>query len=278
MRDEISRLRDMAFWEDVEAGRVRQVAFPGFAQAPTVAERAFVLLAREWRSLVPQPASGQPLPGEARGLAYSALLLANESEGEFSGFGQAWGKANRKLASENLVDPEADELPWELCLLSREDSSAWESWARTGLARLLRSEGYSARLFGMELAWLCRRHLSPESVLPALLENIATSCEGFSKGAGLAAAFFSDQTSFWRVAALLPPGEFPADQYRRQVARLRKTGALSLQAHFWRLETECRRRILDKVQMLRLWKLDPDWGVRAIGKDLVIIRHQARKA
>ena len=77
--------------------------------------------------------------------------------------------------------------------------------------------------------------------------NVATKLSGQISAIGLAAATYSDEAFFWRIADEFydPPPEFE-EQYRERLVRVRGIGVLQMQAPFWKLEAEC-RTIIEKA-------------------------------
>lgn len=75
-----------------------------------------------------------------------------------------------------------------------------------------------------------------------LLENLGDTLAGPFMAAGLAARLFEDSKQLFGFAHNFDRVEHK-EQYRQRLQYVEENGILSVQSHFWKLESECRRAI-----------------------------------
>lgn len=241
----------MTIYED-EVGPDGQLKLSGICAPPILAERAFLRLARQWRTELPD----EPDAVTSRStdlLALSCLQIAVDYGPQLTDNARLWMVANAMAAEQREGEAWIDALAWRLCELKCTDKNPIISYdfltssrAIVKQVRNLSHEDSSIRAWMMEIGWIVRRSL-PSAATEELFETLATKLSGQVSTMGLAASSFSDETLFWRVANEFydPPPEFEA-QYRDRLALLKEIGVLRMQAPFWKLEAEC-RAIIEKT-------------------------------
>jgi len=96
-------------WEDLETAKPGQLAL--FTPFPTVAERAFLVLARKWNVDVQAGDRNISLPREVDILALSCLLLAVEWGDKFTDVARHQMESNRGAAAARREPSWYDQLP-----------------------------------------------------------------------------------------------------------------------------------------------------------------------
>jgi hypothetical protein len=238
-------------WEDLERQSSGQLQLPGLTYAPTVAERAFLTLAREWQVQVQGTPEGRPLPHSADVLALSCLLLSAEWGTEFSAVATSQMEINRLLVAIRQTPSSYDELPWELCEASRLTAPS-DSQAVQWMTESLDHPDSSIRIWMMKIGWFTRPWLSPDKAPRRLLNNLATTLGGPFMAAGLAARFFATTDDFMEFAQSYVAPLAYNDQYQDRLRCISEYGILEVQAPFWQLECECRWAIEQVSLGLRL--------------------------
>lgn len=238
-------------WEDLETGKPGQLAL--FTPFPTVAERAFLVLARKWYGDVQAVDKNTALPRANDQLALSCLLLAVEWGRKFTDVARQQMEANRKAVAAYSHPSWYDQLPWELCQASFMMVTPPENVAVERLTVNLDHHSGSIRCWMMEIGWIARSWLAAPEAIPLLLKNLADTLGGPFKAAGLAAALVSTADEFWTLARDFKHHDDSfAEQYARRLKLLEDHGILDIQMSFWKLEAQCRKAIADAVLGLRL--------------------------
>ncbi|PIU54208.1 MAG: hypothetical protein COS90_02065 [Deltaproteobacteria bacterium CG07_land_8_20_14_0_80_60_11] len=236
-------------WEDLETAKPGQLAL--FTPFPTVAERAFLVLARKWNVDVQAGDRNISLPREVDILALSCLLLAVEWGDKFTDVARHQMESNRGAAAARREPSWYDQLPWELCQVPFMMVSPPETIAVERLTVNLDHHSGSIRCWMMEIGWIARSWLSTPEAIPLLLKNLADTLGGPFNAAGLAAAIVSTEEEFWTLARDFKYDRF-AEQYAHRLKLLEEHGIFDIQAFFWKLEAQCRKVIGDAVLGLRL--------------------------
>ena len=261
-------------WEEIEQGRPGQVNLPELTPVPTVAERAFLALARKWHDSVQCLAEGverafwHPLAHDD--LVLSCLLLSVEWGSEFTEVAQKQMELNRKTAAAHTYLAWTESLAWELCQCANghgcpvipyfEDNHAWDRWTLARVASgdrcppaqtqavetLTLGLDYhtsAIRSWMMDLGWIARSWLVALQAVPHLLKNLADTLDAPFKAVGLAAALVQDRDVFWTLAkSFVPPPGFE-EQYQDRLKYVEEHGILEMQSPFWRTEALCRKKI-----------------------------------
>jgi hypothetical protein len=94
----------------------------------------------------------------------------------------------------------------------------------------------------MEIAWFVCHWLNPVEAGVRLLENLGDTLAGPFMAAGLAARLFEDSKQFFDFARQFDRVD-RKEQYRKRLQYVEENGILTVQAHFWKLESECRTMI-----------------------------------
>jgi hypothetical protein len=235
-------------WEDLETGKPGQLEL--FTPFPTVAERAFLVLARKWHVDVQAVDKSTALPRVIDQLALSCLLLAVEWGDKFTDVARHQMETNREMAAVRREPSWYDQLPWELCQASFMVTPP-ETVAVERLTVNLDNHHSSIRCWMMEIGWITRSWLAAPEAIPLLLKNLADTLGGPFKAAALAVALVSTPDEFWTLARDFKYDRFD-EQYARRLKLLEVHGIFDIQASFWKLEAQCRKAIADAVLGLRL--------------------------
>jgi len=221
----------------------------GGLSMPTAGEVAFILLARQWNeefSAIPDDTT--PIPESIDRLALSCLLLNVEWGHEFTGSVREVSEKNREAAAEAYRHLWWEtELTWRLCNLSILMDLPSDTKEVMTLTANLNHQISSIRLWMLNIGWIVRPWLDTEETVPILLKNLADALAHSLMSAGLAAALTPTIDEFWSLAReFSPPKEFE-DQYRYQLKYVEEYSIQQMQAHFWELETQCRKIISQAV-------------------------------
>jgi len=221
----------------------------GGLSMPTAGEVAFILLARQWNeefSAIPDDTT--PIPESIDRLALSCLLLNVEWGHEFTGSVREVSEKNREAAAEAYRHLWWEtELTWRLCNPSILMDLPSDTKEVMTLTANLNHQISSIRLWMLNIGWIVRPWLDTEETVPILLKNLADALAHSLMSAGLAAALTPTIDEFWSLAReFSPPKEFE-DQYRYQLKYVEEYSIQQMQAHFWELETQCRKIISQAV-------------------------------
>lgn len=229
-----------------------QLSLPGVTTVPTVAERAFLVLARKWHEEVTLVRRELALPRSADDLALACLILAVEYTGAFTEVAVRQAQINRDVVATRGHMSWIDQLPWRLCEDSILTSPPSEAESVRQLTANLNHHDSSIRCWLMEIGWIVRSWLVPEHAVPLLLQNVGNTLGGWFMSAGLAAALTSTEDEFWILArGFAPPDRFE-EQYRDRIDVAKAEGVLQLQILFWKREALLRKVIADAVLGQRL--------------------------
>lgn len=237
-------------WEDLETGKPGQLSLA--TPFPTVAEHAFLVVARKWNVDVQAADKNISLPRAVDILALSCLLLAVEWGDKFTDVARQQMESNRGAAAARGYQSWYDRLPWELCQASMMVTPS-ESVAVKKLTVNLDNHSGSIRCWMMEIGWMARSWLAAPEAIPLLLKNLADTLGGPFKAAGLAAALVSTPDEFWTLARDFKHHDDRfAEQYAHRLKLLEVHGIFDIQASFWKLEAQCRKEIAAGVLGLQL--------------------------
>lgn len=242
-------------WEAIEQAGTGQLDFPAMTTLPTVAERAFLVLAREWITEYETQTDPKRLTSHMGDLSLSCLLLAVEWGKTFTSVAHDQMEINRLVAARHCAVSWMNQLPWKLCQASSHMFPA-KSVAVDELTANLDHHNSSIRFWIMEIAWFAVPWLNPLEASAKLLKNLADTLEGPFLAAGLAARLFEKEESFMAFARdftpRLPPDEDTPDdrrantfqrQYQDRLQVVVSNGIPAMQAPFWQTETMCRHAI-----------------------------------
>lgn len=228
-------------WEEVEAGLGGQLPLTGVAETPTSAERVFLALARSWARQFSEVHENRAPSRDLDELALSALALANNYGSQFTIVAQRQVAANIELTHRRGSGGWLDRMTCSLMQMCSSRTSE-DCWQLQELVANLNHHNSAIRLWMMEIAWVIRRRLPRETVLPILLENVASTLAGVEMAWGLAAALFEERTAFDDAAAVWLPGNNFDQQYAERVQKLRHQ-TFACQAGLWKLEASLYRRL-----------------------------------
>ena len=181
-------------WEEYENGKDGQLNLPGFTDMPTLAERAFLLLAREWRASKRSSQERTKAQGAREETAVlSCLLLANRWGRTFTPLPSNEVQTNRHAHGAGANFHWLDDLAWDLCTYALSDDTERQRQNGTIESLIANLSHHSSSIRGwiLDLAWLTHREIPAIYALQAvneLLKNVAVcSCDC---SAALASRFF----------------------------------------------------------------------------------------
>ena len=141
-----------------------------------------------------------------------------------------------------------DAMPFDISLqLLQQPSTAIEI-----LERNLSNGMSSIRGYCLDLAWICRRHLSVEKtgdmrVADRLLRNTANTLAYWDTSLALCRHLFASSEAFWAGIEFYPPEPF-ADQYAERLKYVREhPAAIEQPASLLAMEMDARRRVEQTV-------------------------------
>lgn len=239
-------------WEQAEQNSLGQLGFPELVEMPTIAERAFVELSREWFAIAKNTPKGRALSRDADLLTLACILLAVEWGKTFSEVANAQMGINRAFAENRRQPSWHDILPWDLSIIVYLLDITHSAPMQMLLANLDHHNS-SIRCWMMEIAWFAFPRLNSEMALEKLFKNIADTLGGVDLAIGLAARFFSKTDDFMATARAFKPTDFK-DQYQSRLKVIEEYGVQSFQASFWKTETFCRKKIEEAVLGSRMPK------------------------
>jgi len=234
-------------WEEVESNCEGQLPLPGIVATPTRAERAFLVLARDWHSRFSGCLNGGAPPRNIDLTALAALLLAVERGAEFTEVAERQIGINFLLPESRGAAAWIDQLPWRLARAAAL-AKPWRDQELGFLIANLNHHNSALRIWTMEVAWICRAWLDQDEASPPLFENVASTLSGVSRAWGLARALYATNAELVEAARGWIPGEF-GDQYEVRLERL-CADPFSTQAPYWHLESLLRQRIFELMEGL----------------------------
>lgn len=222
----------------------------GNISVSTVAERAFLVLSREWLT---EYKNQSPIKRDAAQrclIALACLTLAVEWGQKFSDVARKQIEINRLAVSVRDYFFWLDRLPWKLCAASFL-ASPLQTEAVHELTTNLDHHDSSTRCWMMEMGWFVSSWLDPEKCTPKLLKNLANTLAYPLLAAGLAAKLYSSAEDFMAQAqAFAPPITFEK-QYQNRLQTVDDLGTRAVQAYFWQTEAQCRKEI-ERTVLARL--------------------------
>ena len=227
-------------------GKPGQLCLPGFAPTCTVAELAFLVLARQWQEDVSAADSNRALPMSADRLALSSLLLAIAWGRKFSDAARQQAEVNKEAVA-GRIGAWIDQLPWALAESAHPASISRQADSVETLTVNLDHHNSSIRVWMMKIGWTVRPWLIAPEAMPRLLKNVADTLAWPSLAAGLAAALAPSEDEFWGLARGFEPPSGFADQYLHRLDQIKRLGVLGIQAPFWQIEAECWKTIAEAV-------------------------------
>ena len=240
-------------WEEIEQGLPGQLNIPGLLPDPTIAERAFLALARKWEAESAKVPAARPVPRSVDTCALACLLLAVEWGQDFSDVSWQQMERNRQAAKERREISWMDQLPWELCMASMWTQPTRSDAVLTLLANLDHHNS-ATRIWMMEVGWCVIPWLHPTDTASKLLKNVANTLIAASDAGGMAARLFDNPKEFTAFANAFKPPFLFEEQYHQQLEAMLKNGICARQAMFWEMEATCRKLIEQTCLGLRMTK------------------------
>jgi hypothetical protein len=238
-----------------EPGQTLQLEFASLALAPTLAERVFLGLARQWQAHLEAQAEPRKITPDMDNLALACLLLAVEWGKDFTPGIRAQAMHNRDQVEGHSPIPLLDQLPWNLCLCANSKKPPHKQNAVRELTDHLDHPQSGVRLWCMKVAWFVFPWLDRNDTLPLLLTNVADKLGYVSQAVGLASRFFDTPESFFAFAREFEPESY-VTQYDQRLVQIKEQGLASYQSYFWEAEAQC-RKIIEQACL----------GTRVTGKD-----------
>jgi len=239
-------------WEEEENGKEGQLNLPAFTDMPTLAERAVIHLAREWReSVVTNKPHNKQQGAREETIILACLLLSVRWGSAFTTLPLREVDRNSHLNRGDYGFAWMDSLGWDLCRYALSDPLDRRHLNRTIeiLVANLAHGSSSVRLWVMDLGWLVKP-LVPvlfiEATVNALLKNLADTLVGPMQAAALAARFFLVPEDFISFASRFRPPATFNNQYAARLADLKST-LHSASAPFVETENQCWQIITDAI-------------------------------
>jgi len=235
-------------WEEYENGKDGQLNLPGFTDMPTLAERAFLLLAREWRASKRSSQERTKAQGAREETAVlSCLLLANRWGRSFTCLPLNEIQITRHTHRKDNSFDWLDDLGWDLCTYALSDDAARQRQRLTveSLIANMSHGSSSVRGWILDLAWLAQGEIPAiyaRQAVNELLKNVAVFCCVCS--VALASRFFLKPDDFLAYARQFRPPTDYEKQYERNLDRLKgelgpsQLGFSQTESECWRLITE----------------------------------------
>lgn len=227
----------------------KQMSLPGFSKVPTMGERVFLLLARQWYADIQTIDRHKAPPRSLDLLSLSCLLLSVEWGRDFTDVARDQMNINEEESNEAFGPyPWLDQIPWQLCQASLETTPS-DSEAVEHFTANLAHHNSSIRVWMLEIGWITRSWLDASKAIPLLLKNLADTLAGQFMSAGLAAAIVArediegdGEDKFYKIAEDCDFLVFQ-EQYLDRLNYIKEHGIGVCQSLFWMLETQCRRII-----------------------------------
>ncbi len=242
-------------WEEIEQGKAGQLDFPALVTAPSMAERAFLSLSREWLAEYQGQTPPKCLTSHMGDLALACLLLAVEWGKDFTRVAHAQMEENRITAAGHAKPSWMNELPWQLCQSVGLKAAPKDTKAVANLTVNLDHHNSSIRYWMMEIGWFTVPWLDRVEATLRLFKNLADTLCGPFMAAGLASRFFDKEEEFFNIAKKFKPPKGFEDQYQDRLKHVEKHGILTMQTIFWQDEAICRREIELAVLSWRVRKM-----------------------
>ncbi len=229
-------------WEDIETAVAGQLNLPGFSVTPPLAERAFLVLARNWAAQYEEQGNPKRMTRELRAIELACLLLSVEWGREFTVVATRQVEINRAIAARHRESSWHCTISWRLCEAARLLNPEKTIVANELLVNL--NHGTSdIRCWMMELAWVVRDWLPFDEVMEQLLDNIARTLVGIEMALGLARMLCTtDQVLKANIQAFRPDPVY-VKQFEYRVEKAREIGYANLEKSFLETEAICRRLV-----------------------------------
>lgn len=237
-------------WEEEESGKEGQLNLPAFTDMPTLAERAFILLAREWRKSV---RSNEPLTNiqaiREQKTIWACLLLAVRWGHTFTSLPAREVGSNQWSGRHNNKFGWLDRQAWDLCeyCLLKTPRSSPPIRVIDQLVAALSHEDSSTRKRVFDFVWLAVPKIPAAytvAAVQALLRDVAGTLRWHSHAAALASRFFNTRTCFITYAQQFQPTTEYAQQYAERLGKVERrladvcTPFIEIENHCWQLITE----------------------------------------
>ena len=232
-------------WEEIEHAKSGQLHLPGFASFPTVAERAFLEIARKWQDEI-NSRGDERISRSDDIRALSCLILSVEWGRNFTPVARKQIEENQQIMGQRDFGNWYDRLPWELCSVADYNSPS-QSDEVNKLVANLDHHNSGIRNWMFEIGWCVKSWLPVELSVKKLLKNFADTLGGPFKAAGLAAALFDSPEEYFHFAHDFTPSDEFIDQYHDRLKHIeemgQKYGILYCQMELLNMECQCRKII-----------------------------------
>jgi hypothetical protein len=215
-------------WVEYEDGKPGQLPLPGFLEMPTIAERTFIRLMRDWNTTATETK-------EQRARRENILLTCVFLGAQYGhSFTKVTKSTIRSLGRFYMHANWLDVLAWDLCIYCILDSPVTAtvrknpngSFDRAPFQELIANSSHhnsATRDWVLDVAYLVRNHIPTNyaySLQRELLVNIATAIMGVGKSAALLLDMLPSRTEFASFATLNRPPFDPAfsKQYTDRIA------------------------------------------------------------
>jgi len=229
-------------WEDVENAEAGQLNLPGLSPMPTLAERAFLALARDWVAKYEEQGDPKRMTTEMSDIELACLLLSIEWGWEFTAVATRQAEINQGIAARHCECSWHLDLVWRLCAVARRQNPE-KSAAVDELLVNLNHEKSDIRIWMMRLAWMVRPWLPKSEVIERLLDNLANTLAGTGIALGLARAFCeSDEELDSHINVFRTDPDF-AEQFASRLAKAKEVGYMVFESRLSRREAIYRKQI-----------------------------------
>ena len=239
-------------WEEAEQNAWGQLDIPALVEMPTMAERAFLVLSRDWLATAKVTPNDRPMPRDADLKTLACVLLSVEWGKSFTEVAWSQIDVNRATAANRRQPSWADELPWRICCDAGHTYAGFTAPVDV-LTLNLDHHNSSIRCWMLEIAWVAFPLLNSKTALEKLYKNIADTLGGVDLAMGLAARFFGNKNDFLADAKAYQPNDYK-DQYQDRINLIEENGFRIFQASMWKTEAFCRKKIEEAALGLRMPK------------------------
>lgn len=258
-------------WEEIESGKPGQLNLKGMSPLPTIAERAFLTLARRWRIEYEKQDPPRRFTNSMGDLELACLLLSAEWGKDFTSVALAEAERNRDVTASHRQLSWMYEISWALCLCVDFRDPPSKRQPVQELTVNLDHHASSIRTWMHEIAWCVFPWLNAKEALPLLLKNLADKLE--YESVGLAARFFDNNLNefldyarkfkyteymidWYRELNIDPSSEmdrlsFFESQYQKALSDFEQNRISRYQASYWETEAICRKEIEAAVLLIR---------------------------
>lgn len=207
-------------------------------------EVLFIDLGNRWKNAYEKLEKKQAPKRESDLQALAAMLLAFENPRLLSHDCLVLAYKCQTMG-ENRYFPWIDSLPWSI---ATEAINGWPNGCSSveTLTEHLSEPKSCLRGWALEMAWFVRSLIDKPYAIAKLLGNVEQHLAYVTQSWGLAAAISESKEVFELEAAKYEAHQF-GEQYELRRKHFTEQGILSCQAHFWKLEANCRKIISESL-------------------------------